>query len=93
MLTNLDHLREEAEHVILQVGDLIYDVRTKSRGFLKKRERRIDIIEDDIYVWWVVWISQDKDNDYNNLDYIEEEGLIMSIVIGIVKLYSINQGE
>ena len=51
----IEELREEASHVILHVGDMIYDVRTKSRGFLRKRERKIDILEDDIYVWTVFW--------------------------------------
>ena len=39
----IEELREEASHVILHVGDMIYDVRTKSRGFLRKRERKIDL--------------------------------------------------
>ncbi len=63
----IEELRDEASHVILHVGDMIYDVRTKSRGFLKLRERKIDIIEDDIYVWSIFWFSQDDNNIYNNL--------------------------
>tara|TARA_R100000951_G_C2591099_1_gene165049 strand:+ start:51 stop:332 length:282 start_codon:yes stop_codon:yes gene_type:complete len=90
----IEELRDEASHVKLHVGDMIYDVRTKSRGFLRKRERKIDILEDDIYVWTVFWFSQSKDyQSYNNLDFMEEEGLRLSIVIGTMELYSINQGE
>mgnify|MGYP003135729977 FL=1 len=90
----IEELREEASHVILHVGDMIYDVRTKSRGFLRKRERKIDILEDDIYVWTVFWFSQSEDYQYyNNLDFIEEEGLKLGIVIGTMELHSINQGE
>jgi hypothetical protein len=90
----IEELREEASHVILHVGDMIYDVRTKSRGFLRKRERKIDILEDDIYVWTVFWFSQSIDyQQYNNLDFIEEEGLKLGIVIGTMELHSINQGE
>ena len=68
----IEELRDEASHVILHVGDMIYDVRTKSRGFLRLRERKIDIIEDDIYVWSIFWFSQDNKNVYNNLEFMEE---------------------
>ena len=89
----IEELRDEASHVILRVGDMIYDVRTKSRGFLKLRERKIDIIEDDIYVWSIFWFSQDDNNLYNNLEFMEEEGLKLSIVIGTIELQSIKHGE
>ena len=88
----IEELRDEASHVILHVGDMIYDVRTKSRGFLKLRERKIDIIEDDIYVWSIFWFSQDDNNIYNNLEFMEEEGLKLSIAIGTIELQSITQG-
>lgn len=92
MMKPLDELRDDATHVILHVGDMIYDVRTKSRGFLKSRERRIDITEDDIYIWTIFWFSQDEDSPFNNLNFIEEEGLKMAITIGTVELCSIKQG-
>ena len=91
-MKSLDELRDDAAHVILHVGDMIYDIRTKSRGFLKSRERRIDITEDDIYIWTIFWFSQDEDNPFNNLNFIEEEGLKMAITIGTVELCSIEQG-
>lgn len=91
-MKSLDELRDQAAHVILHVGDMIYDIRTKSRGFLKNRERRIDITEDDIYIWTIVWFSQDEQNPFNNVDFIEEEGLKMAITIGTVELSSIEQG-
>lgn len=87
----LEELRDQASHVILHVGDMIYDVRTKSRGFLRKRERKIDIIEDDIFIWTIVWFSH-LEREFNNLDFIEEEGLKMSITIGTIELYSITEG-
>ena len=89
----IEELRDQASHVILHVGDMIYDVRTKSRGFLRERERKIDIIEDDIYVWSIFWFSQDENNIYNNLEFMEEEGLKLSIVIGTIELQSIKHGE
>ena len=88
----IEELRDEASHVILHVGDMIYDIRTKSRGFLRQRERKIDIIEDDIYVWSIFWFSQDEESEYNNLEFMEEEGLRLSIVIGTIELFSIAQG-
>ena len=87
----LEELRDQASHVILHVGDMIYDVRTKSKGFLRKRERKIDIIEDDIYVWSVFWFCH-LEHAYNNVEFIEEEGLKMSITIGTIELFSITQG-
>ena len=87
----LEELRDQASHVILHVGDMIYDVRTKSRGFLTKRERKIDIIEDDIYVWSIFWFSQ-LEPEFNNIEFMEEEGLKMSIIIGTIELHSIIQG-
>ena len=87
----LEELRDQASHVILHVGDMIYDIRTKSRGFLRKRERKIDIVEDDIFVWSVFWFSH-LEHGFNNLEFIEEEGLKMSITIGTIELYSIAEG-
>jgi len=87
----LEELRDHASHVTLHVGDMIYDIRTKSKGFLRKRERKIDIVEDDIFIWTIIWFSH-LEREFNNLDFIEEEGLKMSIVIGTIELYSITQG-
>ena len=87
----LEELRDHASHVTLHVGDMIYDIRTKSRGFLRKRERKIDIVEDDIFIWTIVWFSH-LEKEFNNLDFIEEEGLKMSIVIGTIELHSITEG-
>tara|TARA_R100000951_G_scaffold104735_1_gene98083 strand:+ start:558 stop:836 length:279 start_codon:yes stop_codon:yes gene_type:complete len=92
-MINPDDLRSAASHVILHVGDMIYDIRTKSRGFLRKRERRIDIIEDDIYIWWITWFSEDESTEYNNVEFIEEEGLKMSVTIGLIEINSIKHGE
>jgi len=37
-------------------------------------------VEDDIFIWWITWFSQDQDTGFNNVEYIEEEGLKMSII-------------
>jgi hypothetical protein len=70
---------------------MIFDVRTKARGFLTKRERRIDIFDDDIYIWSIHWFS--INSNFNNLEFMEEESLSMLIVAGMIELFSIKQGE
>jgi hypothetical protein len=91
-METLEELRDEASDIILQIGDMIFDMRTKSRGFLVKRERRI-FLEDEVYIWNIYWFYQNKDVEFNNVDFMEEEGLKLSILIGVIDLYSINQGE
>jgi hypothetical protein len=91
-METLEELRDEASGIVLQVGDMIFDMRTKSRGFLTKRERRI-FLEDEVYIWNIYWFYQNKDIQFNNVDFMEEEGLKLSILIGTMELYSINQGE
>jgi len=90
-METLEELRDESSNIVLQIGDMIFDMRTKSRGFLIKRERRI-ILEDEVYIWNIHWFYQKKDIEFNNVDFMEEEGLKLSILIGIIDLYSINQG-
>ena len=90
-METLEELRNESSNIVLQIGDMIFDIRTKSRGFLIKRERRI-ILEDEVYIWNIHWFYQKKDIEFNNVDFMEEEGLKLSILIGIIDLYSINQG-
>jgi len=84
-------LHTDADNVKLHVGDMIFDVRTKARGFLTKRERRIDIFDDDIYIWSIYWFS--VNSNFNNLEFMEEESLSMLIVAGMIELFSIKQGE
>ena len=90
-METLEELRDEASDIVLQIGDMIFDMRTKSRGFLTKRERRI-FLEDEVYIWNIYWFYQSKDIEFNNVEFMEEEGLKLSILIGIIDLYSINQG-
>jgi|TARA_R110000823_G_scaffold252834_1_gene375377 hypothetical protein len=84
-------LRNKTKHVILEEGDMICDTRTGSKGFLIERERRVDIVRDDIYVWHVYWFSK-KYEQFNSLPWMEEEGLKMSIVIGTVIIHKPNNG-
>jgi hypothetical protein len=54
------NLQLQAEDVKLNAGDMIIDHTLNSRGFLVKRKRYIDIIEDDIYVWEINWFKNEK---------------------------------
>ena len=48
----------------------------------------IDITHDDIYVWHITWFHKsEKYENYNELPFMEEEGLKMSIVIGTVIIH------
>ena len=78
-----DELRDEASSVILEIGDLIVDIRTGAKGFLTERERRIDIVEDDIYIWKIMWFyKSEKYDNFNTLPFMEEEGLKLSVMLG-----------
>ena len=89
-----EELYEKKKHVILNVGDMIYDLRSDSAGILVNRERRVDMVKDDVYMWQVKWIrSKDiPDVELPLVDYVEEEGLKMSIVIGLTQWHSIDGG-
>ena len=88
----MEELRDKTKHVILEEGDMICDTRTGSKGFLIERERRVDIVRDDIFEWHVYWFSK-KYEQFNSLPWMEEEGLKMSIVIGTVIIHKPNNGE
>tara|TARA_B100000131_G_C17856447_1_gene508158 strand:- start:281 stop:574 length:294 start_codon:yes stop_codon:yes gene_type:complete len=91
-------LQTELESVILSVGDLIVDETTGFVGLLIKRERRIDMIYDDMFFWHIKWI---KNIDRRGEDpttvpltnLIEEEGMKLSIVVGMLTLYQASKGE
>jgi hypothetical protein len=84
-----NHLHMEAEDVILRPGDLVIDHTLNCRGFLIKRKRYIDMIEDDIFIWEVNWFKYNdaSSNTPPTPSFLEEEGLKLSIVVGTVELY------
>jgi hypothetical protein len=81
-----------AKHVILSVGDMIHDLVSNRSAILVQRIRRIDIVEDDIYWWEVNWITSAEDTEVPLPDHIEEEGLKLSIVVGLTEWHSIDGG-
>ena len=84
----------ERANLHLSVGDLLIDNVSGRVGVLVKRERRISIEEDDIYVWMVFWsketvgdlIVYGTDMQESSLAALEEEGLKISIIIDYYEL-------
>ena len=82
--------REQAECVILSVGDIVIDIVNRQVGVLVSRERRIPMEDDDIYFWYVTWTagnSLDLTNAPNRV-WIEEQSLKLSILAGFYDLHS-----
>ena len=91
-------LQSALESVIIRVGDLIVDETTGFVGILLRRERRIDMMADDLYFWHVKWIKnvdRFKEDPRNApaLNILEEEGLKLSIAVGMITKYSIGDNE
>ncbi len=79
-------LQTSSERVIIRVGDMIRDTRSGSLGFLTLRERRVDIVLDDVYVWWVEWFKLSK-NQFIDLPFLDEDCLADSIEAGTISIY------
>jgi hypothetical protein len=91
-------LHAALESVILKVGDLIVDEATGYVGVLVKRERRIDIFADDLYFWHIKWVKNidRRKEDPRNVPiqpYLEEEGMKLSIAVGMITIYSGQRGD
>ena len=88
-------LHGETSSVILSIGDIIIDTIGGHIGLLVERRRYIDMVEDDIYIWEVNWINNKAKENYVEPPVspsLEEEGLKLSIVIGVYHWQSINGG-
>ena len=91
----MDDLYSALQHVILKVGDLIVDETTGFVALLVRRERRIDMIYDDMYFWHVKWIKNidryaDDPTNVPLSTILEEEGMKLSIVVGMLTHYPAN---
>jgi hypothetical protein len=87
------------DSVILSIGDIVIDNVTGYLGILLFRHHRIDMLEDDVYVWEVKWISRmeshkDKANVFSipEITIWEEEGMKLSILSGTCEWHSITGG-
>ena len=81
---------------ILKVRDLIVDETTGFVALLIERERRIDMIYDDMYFWHVKWIKNidryAEDPTNVPMSTIIEE-MKLSIVVGMLTLYPADGGN
>ena len=93
-MTLYDELQNKVKYVILNIGDIIVDNIGGHIGILTKRNRHIDMVEDDIFVWEVKWINNtNKDcklEPDDTLTLLEEEGLKFSIKVGTYEWLSID---
>ena len=88
-------LEEELESIELSVGDVIIESSTGNVGFLIKCERRIDMIQDDMYFWHVKWSDEGlvpEFKSFSQFRILEEDYLKISIILDIIKWQSINGG-
>ena len=81
------------DNVILSIGDIIIDMVSSKIGVLLRRERHIDIVEDDIYFWEIKWTNNGKEPiNYLHFTHLEEESLKFSILVGTYEWHSVNGG-
>jgi|TARA_R110000824_G_scaffold10568_2_gene46431 hypothetical protein len=81
-------LRDECEQLVLSCGDMIIDTTCNNVGILVDRVRRISMEDDDVYFWSVVWSEEAHNSAGMPMTLqMEEEGLKLSIVIGLYDLF------
>ena len=72
----------------LSIGDMIVDIASNNVGILVNRDRRISIEDDDVYFWTIHWTRETINDAYSPVSIqMEEEGLKISIVIGLYDLF------
>jgi|TARA_R100000008_G_scaffold78303_1_gene59229 hypothetical protein len=88
-------LDEELASIELSPGDVLIESSTGCVGFLLKRERRIDMVHDDMYFWEVRWADESlvpEFKTFSQFRILEEDYLKISIILDIIKWQSINGG-
>ena len=81
-------LRNECQQLMLSCGDMIIDTTCNNVGILVDRVRRISMENDDVYFWTVVWADEPNNSVGTPMTLqMEEEGLKLSIVIGLYDLF------
>ena len=81
------NLREESERIKLVPGDMIVDITCNNVGILVDRVRRISPQDDDVYFWTMHWSKESERLSPMSIQ-MEEEGLKISIVVGLYDLFS-----
>jgi hypothetical protein len=87
MKTSQTSLRDECELLVLRPGDMIVDTTINNAGILVECERRISMLDDDVYFWTVHWAREPGEERMPFALQIEEEGLKISIVVGLYDLF------
>jgi len=88
-------LQLELDAIKLSPGDVVIEMSTNTVGFLVKKIHRVDIIEDDIYFWEIMWTNEEAVHEFKELpqtNILEEEHLKLSIILDIIKWQSIDGG-
>lgn len=92
-------MHNDLESVILSIGDIVIDNVTGYLGILLCCHHRIDMLEDDVYVWEIKWISRleshkDKAEVFSipEVTIWEDEGMRLSILSGTCEWHSITGG-
>ena len=82
-------LRDECELLTLNAGDMVVDISCINVGILIDRQRRISIQDDDVYFWTIHWTKESVGDIINPMVIqMEEEGLKISIVVGLYELFA-----
>ena len=83
-----NYWHEQADCVILSIGDMIVDIANNQIGVLLSCDHRVTFEEDDLYFWNVSWSSNTEDvQTVPNPVWMEEQGLKLSIAVGFYDLY------
>lgn len=86
----IESWHENADHIVLSIGDMIVDVATGQIGVLISRQHRITYEDDDLYFWQVQWSKYTTSiEDAPNSLWMEEQGLKISIFVGFYDLYNV----
>jgi len=97
-MEELEDIRDSADNLVLEVGDLIVDPLTRSVGVLMDFSKT-EVHDAYMYpyalgYWRIYWISNDEwEFSYNGESMMEEYGLKMSVAIGIYQIYSAKEGK
>jgi len=92
-------LQDRLDSVILSIGDMIVDDWSGFAGVLVRRRHRIDAFGNLMYFWDIKWIKninrfgESPVNHPGVSNYIEEEGLKLSIVVEMIRHYPTKRGE
>ena len=83
-------MRQQAEYIKLHVGDIVVDLMTGNVGVLLRSERKLDLMDDDVYLWEISWShTPSAPYDIPHERYMDESSLKLSIVAGLYDLHSV----